>query len=179
MTLGGTVDLRWVNLADRCAMWTMVSSEPVLKLLEQHIPSSACASAWRGIERVEADPAQWGSVVSPGTVVVAEGLSSVLSPDAMRDCLARLRQVKGVRVVIDLPGYTFDDTKRPSGCVRTRWLWSRAPGESALSTRQLHESGWVIESDHWQAGRPDIRGPGGAVFAPGVEPMRVLRIRPR
>ncbi|MFT5454007.1 MAG: O-methyltransferase involved in polyketide biosynthesis [Myxococcota bacterium] len=177
LTLGCGFDTRWRRWQDRVGRWTMVDVAPVVGRMERLIAASEHASTWRSVERVSARPEAWAGDLAPGAVVVAEGLATRCGPAAFRAVLARLSTAEDVRVIFDLPGFLADPPIAPSGGVQTLWRAPLRTGAGSLTTSELRAAGWTIEADIQHAGRPDVRGPGGVVFAPGVEAVRVLQLR--
>ncbi len=179
VALGCGFDTRWAAVGDRVAHWTLVDEAPVLETLERWMPQSESARRWGRVERVTADPLTWSATLRPGAVVLVEGLAMRFGLEGLMQRLGGLTQVPGVRVIADVHGSSVDVVSGGNSRHPAHWLWPREAGVARLRASQLRAQGWIVEQDDWHSGRLEVRGRGGLVFAPGVDPLRILQLRVR
>ncbi len=186
-SIGGGFDARWYrtqSLFAQCVRkHTEVEIPSLLALKSALLEESTYRTAWSGIHSLPLEEDAW-TVRSHGNanLVVLEGASTRLPPRRFRDLLRRLRNdAPNARVILDLPSFVsmlHSSAVLPRDAagaeiespheVDNPYRWSRG------FFRRL---GWEILEDQWLTSRPVLDAASGMPALPGMEALRVVRMR--
>lgn len=190
-SIGAGFDARWYRLQSAfqgvVAKVFEVDLPEVVQLKESLLEGSTYDAAWRAVDRRGLVPDAW--TVEPArsrnTVIVLEGVSTRLEPEALRDLLERLRKAAPrAKLLLDLPGYVsmlHAPGDVPAEASGAEWAPDGADAVSnpyRWSRNLLRQMGWEVEEDVWLAARPHLRTPSGETLCSGMEALRLLRLRP-
>jgi len=164
VAVGGGLDARWHRLAPRhsdvIVGYRELESAALLTLKDQLLRDSPYQGPWSEVVRHEHTFAAWdlGTIHGAFPLVVLEGLSGRLTPEALRRLLGMIHASSpDARLIAALPGYGQGEP--------VRW-----------ATGTLRELGWVPDEDILLAPRHRLASITGEGVCPGMYPQRVLRM---
>jgi O-methyltransferase involved in polyketide biosynthesis len=165
VSVGPGLDARWHRLlpaaGDVVVRYLELESPKILSYKDEVLKASPFATSWSAVATRAHRFDQWDLGTTHGAfpLVVLDGLSGRLSPEAMRDLLSKIRmETPDARLIAGLPGYGWGE--------RVRW-----------TVGTLRELGWVPEEDILLGPRQRLGGIGGDGVCPGMYPQRILRLR--
>lgn len=165
VAVGGGLDARWYRLtpqlSDAIVTYREIDSPKLLQFKDQLLRDSPYQGPWSEVARRGSTFETWDLGTTEGAfpLVVLEGLSGRLTPDALRALLERIRmETPDARLILALPGYGHGEPMR----------WT---------TGTLRALGWQAEEDILLGPRNRLAGVGGDNVCPGMYPQRILRLR--
>ena len=177
-SIGGGFDGRWSRLESttRDVVDRVVELDipDVARTKAELISESRFAAQYSSVE-VQARPSEEWSVdaTQRRVIVVLDGVSTRLRPEQLQALLCRVRRdAPDARVVIDLPSFlkVIHPTDRVEVQDEDPYQWPR---------RVFHELGWEVTEDQWLKNRPTLQSARGRGLTPGMEAVRVVRLRGR
>lgn len=178
VSVGAGLDTRWSRLGGGPERFLEIEEPSVLDYKAGLLTDSPHATAWRSVTTRAVSEAEWpGADLPDARLVVLEGASTRLGGRGFRVLLARLRRaLPDARLLVDIPGFLTSATGSSQG--GASWEPFGQHGPAHLTREELAQYGLEIDEDLVLAGRPDLRLAFNGTRCPGMEPLRVLVLRP-
>jgi len=187
-SVGGGFDARWYRIKtlmnDAVRKHFEIEDPGLLGVKSQLLEESSFRATWNGIEKRAVPSDEWTvRTRGHGNLVVLEGTSTRLRPEALRSLLKRIRSdAPNARVILDNPSFVsmlHSDAELPRGASGAE-LESEDELDNPYrwSHNFFRKLGWEVREDQWLTSRPMLEGATSGIHSlPGMEAFRVVRLR--
>ncbi len=178
VTVGSGLDSRWSRLPHAAERFVEVEEPSLIEFKSSLFEGSMFSEVWKRVRSISAAEADWPGAPVDGPVIVAlEGVSTRLGGRGLRVLLGRLRRsYPDAALLVDVPGFLTSTTGSSVG--GAQWEPFGSQGAAHLSHAEIRALGLEIHEDQTLVGRPDLRLAFNGTRCPGMEPLRLLSLRP-